>query len=677
MRRSIAISLPILMLVLAQLACGQATSNTVETQARRDQVTVTRSGGRPQPLLAPGQQSLGVGDGVDVDELGQALLRFGDSLTVELLRDGALVLQELADSDQSFLVTLLQGFGTTFNDFDAPAEIKRRLTIETGQAVIVATGTQFLVVREGKTPLDWVIALQAGQDDLMVTAGGVSKPIPAGMARWVGPEGEPSEAIPFDRPAVESWLESLRQGVQQPEVGEIVWEQADLLANTEPVRSIGDGFALQGVPITPDPQGLFGSPEYWLEDCNADGIDDVAMRGGRLWMDLRAVPARVRALDVTVLNRSEPGDGALRGLDPARKPLSTDKLAVGPGQLDVLSLRSEAGQPIHYGELGLVDGCFLGFSLTPQQRSGNPGQPRPAVELPLPIRMTFTVEPQQLLASQCATLRWQVENAETVYLNGQPVAAEDSVERCLKATTTFTLQAEGPAGDQQQAVTVGVSQPPEPLAEFWAEPATVTAADCAVVLTWETRNAEAVFLDGEPVRSSGSAKFCPQETTTYTLRVVGLAGLENSYPLTVTVEPAVTLADFLGTWINTADESQFWTRLVIGQGEGDSLRIEPYYACDASARGCPFGVLEGRLEGELVTALYELRGLQIAISLWREGEMLQARTLRQSTLRTAPPVEVTESFQRPRLILPTDRLILPERLLPVRPLVPLLSPPIP
>lgn len=478
MRRLSAMLLPILLLALAQLACAGTPvpppiSNTVDAEASRDQVTAVKSTGQRQPLPAPQHEALTVGDGVDVDEVGRALLRFGDTLTVEVLREGELVLKELEDSEQAFQVTLLQRFGVLFNDFNPAEEIKRRLTIQTDQAVIVATGTRFLVVREAATPLDWVIALEAKGEDLQVTAAGVTRPVPAGMARWVAPGTEPSEAIPIDVDQVQAWLEALRRGQRQPEVGEVLWPQADLLATTEPLRQQpepGQSFVLNGVIITPDPQGLFGGPEYWLEDCNGDGIQDVAMQGGRLFMDFRQIPARVRALDVTVFNRGGPGSGYLTAFDPAQKELGSQKLAAEGDQMEVLSLRTKPGQPIHHAELGLAEGCFLGFSLTPPTVEGEPGEPRPAVEAPVSeARVEFAAQPTTIAPGDCTTLYWQVENARAVFLEDQPVEPQGSQQVCLKRSRTFTLLAMSAAGEQVHQVTVEVREAGSELDDFVGE----------------------------------------------------------------------------------------------------------------------------------------------------------------------------------------------------------------
>ncbi len=396
-------------IVLTLAACARAapTPLTVKppaavaarAEARHDRVETVDRAGLRSPLAPLEERNLTVGEGVDVDATGSAILKFADLLLVEVLRDGELQVRQFVQDDSSALIDFSVATGVVVGDFNPREAINRRLTITTDFVRVDVAGTRFLLARERETPLWWVVGLDARADHLQVTTAGVTKTVLTNQARWMAPIGEPSAGIAADMENVQRWLETVRAGGEQPELGEVLWPQADAIATTQPLEALppaGQPFTLEGVVLTLDPEGLFGAPYYALEDCNGDGSRDIVMVGGRLHFDFRPVPARVRALDVTLWNRSGPGQGRLLVFDPAREPVNQQPVTVGVGQAEVLSLRSEPGRPYHYATLELADGCFLGFSLTPPQADGRPGPPRPAVIMVTPEAIatpTFTPKP--------------------------------------------------------------------------------------------------------------------------------------------------------------------------------------------------------------------------------------------------------------------------------------------
>ncbi len=373
-------------LLAAALACGGSTGVTPDPKtsggtgqflvlADRAQVfTITPAEGR-QELPETEKATLSVGDGVDVDEAGRAILQFADLLTVEVLRDGEITIQEAAIDDNSGLVTLVQNGGVVLNDFNPAAEIDKRFTVQSEFAEITATGTRFLVVKEAGSSLEWVLALDAAPNDLTVTADGTTKDVPTAITRWIAPLGAPGPGLNADLPAIQTWLQNLQADAPVKPFGQIVWEHADVLATPQTLSALpapGETFTLEGVEMTLTPGG-----GYTLTDCNQDSLPDIYITNGALNMDFRQLPNRVQALDVTILNDAENENAILLGFDPGYKEISSASTAAASA---TLNLRTDA--LYQYAELKLQAGCFLGFSLTPPLENGDPAPPRPAVETP-------------------------------------------------------------------------------------------------------------------------------------------------------------------------------------------------------------------------------------------------------------------------------------------------------
>jgi hypothetical protein len=64
-----------------------------------------------------------------------------------------------------------------------------------------------------------------------------------------------------------------------------------------------------------------------------------------------------------------------------------------------------------------------------------------------------------LVQGECITLRWDVEYATAVYLNGKGVVGHGSQQVCPDSTTTYDLHVESPCGDVDKRLTINVSAP--------------------------------------------------------------------------------------------------------------------------------------------------------------------------------------------------------------------------
>ncbi len=363
-----------------------------QADADRDRVSLRRKAEDPEELSAPASTQLLVGDGLNVDERGRAILRFADFLTVEVLRVGALQVQELAISEQSALAVLAQSGGTFVNNLAQTEErLGHRVEIDSEFARITATGTEWLLVKEHNTPLEWVIGLDGAANDLTVAANSIEKYAPTGVAYWIAPIGGPG--IPIRYLPVDGWLNDARNGTVTREIGDILWPQADVITDTRSIGTYTETVTSSGrtpLAVVLDDVILELHPDdpdrpYELRDCNGDGILDVYMQQGFIRFDFRGMPYRVRALDVQVLKTGQ-SDISLTAYNP-----NNEDIPLGWDELDdqLLSLRTDMRlqatepyqEPFHYAVLELNPGCFLGFSLTPPNADDSPGLPR----WPLPL----------------------------------------------------------------------------------------------------------------------------------------------------------------------------------------------------------------------------------------------------------------------------------------------------
>ena len=342
-----------------------------QIEVARESVFVIQGDERQLRSAAEQTLTLAPEEGVAVDDAGRAIVRFADRLTVELLPGAELLQIQPAFEGQSGTVSVAQNGGTLVADLTVSPDAQNTLIVQTAFGTVTGVNARFAVVREADSPLEWVLALDVPEDGaLEITGGGVTVPVPSGQARWFSANREPSQSIILDQNA-QVWLENARNNIEQPELGAVLLPPANILAGSgllpappSPGRAVEFGRDVQGaVQLTADPVGIFGSPAYTLEDCNADGRPDLAIRNGILAFDFSQLLARVQALDITLFNRAEPGSGLLQTFDPAGATSTQQQLTVGPDQPETLSVRNT--QPFQAAKLTLADACLLGLSLTP------------------------------------------------------------------------------------------------------------------------------------------------------------------------------------------------------------------------------------------------------------------------------------------------------------------------
>lgn len=159
------------------------------------------------------------------------------------------------------------------------------------------------------------------------------------------------------------------------------------------------------------------------------------------------------------------------------------------------------------------------------------------------VVMDLDVDKTTVQLGQCATLRWQVDNAKEVRLDGEKVADEASHKVCpQEASKTYRLTALSLDGEtSEESVTLTV--PPTPLPppgvdiEFAADKTSVIYGDCTT-LRWRVENANEVRRETKKVGLTGSEEVCPTEAaSTYNLLVQTLDGENVEQAVTIVVPP--------------------------------------------------------------------------------------------------------------------------------------------
>jgi hypothetical protein len=143
------------------------------------------------------------------------------------------------------------------------------------------------------------------------------------------------------------------------------------------------------------------------------------------------------------------------------------------------------------------------------------------------VVLRFTAVPTNINSGESSTLSWATQNAVTVTLNGQAVAANGSQVVSPTTTTTYTLTATGTDGRAVSApaiVTVTAGTVPRVL-QFGLNPATINVGGQSQ-LSWQVENATSVSISPGigTVDATGSRTVNPTVTTTYVLTATNSQG---------------------------------------------------------------------------------------------------------------------------------------------------------
>ena len=93
--------------------------------------------------------------------------------------------------------------------------------------------------------------------------------------------------------------------------------------------------------------------------------------------------------------------------------------------------------------------------------TAEPTDARPPTDTPVPSTpvVAFRARPETLTLGECAELRWDVEQAQAIYLDGQGVVGHQVQQVCPEQTQSYELLVISAAGEFRWHVTVAVVQP--------------------------------------------------------------------------------------------------------------------------------------------------------------------------------------------------------------------------
>jgi hypothetical protein len=200
------------------------------------------------------------------------------------------------------------------------------------------------------------------------------------------------------------------------------------------------------------------------------------------------------------------------------------------------NMRDAANQP--FGEV-----IWVGIQVPNPNPPPTPtAPPAPAAPTPIPLPSTGPINPNLrsdaswINPGQCTAVRWNVSNVNAVYFvdggNQQGVSGNDARTVCPNSTATYILRViRRDNVSQDFPITVNVSGTGA-IVNLWTDSPTVFPGQCTTV-RWDVKNVRAVYFENQGVSGQGSQQVCPQNTQTYTLRVVRNDNGEETRQVTV------------------------------------------------------------------------------------------------------------------------------------------------
>jgi hypothetical protein len=248
----------------------------------------------------------------------------------------------------------------------------------------------------------------------------------------------------------------------------------------------------------------------------------------------------------------------------------------------------------------------------------------------------FIADPDTIGRGETSTLRWKVENADTIEILGiGAVQAEGTLDVAPAETTTYTLIAVG--GGQEVRATVVVHIAEAEILYFVAEPMTIKPG-AQSRLSWEVINADSVEITGiGPVQPVGYTYVAPLVDTTYTLTAT-----QGTQVITATVTVTIARPQILYFIVEP-------TRIV--EGEQAQLRWKVVDATSISIVP-DVGIAANAFEGEIwvsptTTTTYVL-------TAYGAGDPITM----QITLEVGPPNQPPVAYAGPDLTVSVNTLVM-------------------
>ncbi len=209
-----------------------------------------------------------------------------------------------------------------------------------------------------------------------------------------------------------------------------------------------------------------------------------------------------------------------------------------------------------------------------------------------PAIRSAIVDPAEPIAGQPVTIRWEIDNAQTVELRPlvsglDPRAGEYTFPQGLPASTNLTIVASNRFRSTEKQLAIGVSNPtptpsPEPgapVVETWSVFPTEVTKGQSVTIKWQVSNADSVTLQPfGTVDNAGEQTDTPQQTKTYTLIATNQGKtVQKSQEVVVTIPPpdAPKVKSFTVEPSSLVKGQVATVRLTWDTEQADTVTIEP------------------------------------------------------------------------------------------------------